>query len=138
MGEVQTLPGAFPLHQERDFLSESEWVVLKLLCRPVESLAEADAAELSRASGGQLSEPRCEVLIHIVRIASLPGLGSWIARLMAEAGLNEHDIRTLSAEDIMQRVNNHAGYPLCNRATVLALEALQKRWSTTPTNTTQQ
>lgn len=137
MGEVKTLPGAFPLHQEREFLSESEWVILKLLCRPLDSLAEADAAELSQASGGQLSQPRCDELIRIVRIAALPGLGSWIARLMAGAGLDEQTVRTLAAEEIMQRINDHAGYPLCNRATVHALQELQADW-TAATNDTDQ
>lgn len=130
MGEVQSLPGTFPLHQNQEFLSESEWIILKLLCRPLEGLGDADAAELSQATGGQLSEARCDELIRILGINALPGLGSWIARLMAEAGMNAHDIRTLAAETIMQRINDHAGYPLCNRASVQALQALQESWTT--------
>ncbi len=128
MASVQALPGAFPLHEDREFLSESEWVIFKLLCRPVDSLAGAEPAELSAATGGQVSPARCDELIRIVRIKALPGLGSWIARLMAEAGLSDHDVRTLPAERIAERINRKAGYPICNEATTRALAALQLQW----------
>ncbi len=128
MAGVQPLPGAFPLHEDRDFLSESEWVIFKLLCRPVDSLAEAEPEELSAATGGQVSPARCDELIRIVRIKALPGLGSWIARLMAEAGLSEEDVRALPAEEITERINRKAGYPICNAATARALAALQLQW----------
>jgi len=130
MGQVSRLPGAFPLHEDRDFLSESEWVILQLLRRSVESLADADADELSAATGGQISPERCRQLIEIVRIHRLPGLGSWIARLMVEAGLSAEDVRTLPAEELTARINEHAGYPLCNAATTRALASLQAGWNT--------
>lgn len=122
------MPGTFPLHENRDFLRESEWVILKLLCRPVNSLATADADELSNASGDQLSPKRCRQLINIVRISNLSGLGTWIARLMVEAGVDEQTLLPLSAEDIVGRVNTHAGYPICNKATMHAIADLQVSW----------
>ncbi len=128
MSNIQSLPGAFPLHEDRDFITESEWVIFKLLCRPIDSFADADAAELSKASGGQVSRERCDELIRIVRIKALPGLGSWISRLFAEAGMSETDIRQLPAEEITARINNKSGYPLCNEATTRALAALQLQW----------
>ncbi|MDX8401619.1 MAG: hypothetical protein R8K47_03205 [Mariprofundaceae bacterium] len=128
MAQVQPLPGVFPLHEDREFLSESEWVIFRLLCRPIDSLAEADAAELSAATGGQVSIERCEELIRIVRIKALPGLGSWIARLMAEAGLSDTDVRTMPAAEITRRINDKVGYPVCNEATARALAALQLLW----------
>ncbi|MFQ5582594.1 MAG: hypothetical protein ACE5F3_08235 [Mariprofundaceae bacterium] len=126
--KIQTLPGAFPLHEDRDFLKESEWVILKLLCRPVETLAETDAEELSRASGGQIGVERCDELIRTIRIAALDGLGSWIARLLAEAKFSDVDVRTLPASEITGRLNARAGYPLCNDATMRALADLQLQW----------
>ncbi|MDQ6982609.1 MAG: hypothetical protein Q9M08_06360 [Mariprofundus sp.] len=128
MHKVQALPGAFPLHENRDFLSESEWVIFKLLCKPADSLAEEDAQALSVATGNQVSPERCDVLIHIVRISQLPGLGSWIARLLAEAGFSDSDLRNSSASHITASVNKKAGYNICNEATTLALQALQLQW----------
>ncbi len=128
MNTVQALPGAFPLHADKDFLSESEWVIFKLLCRPVESFPDSTAEELSLATGNQVSTERCDELIRIVQINALSGLGSWIARLLAEAGLNEARVRTDSAANIMQEVNKKAGYAICNEATVHALNSLQKQW----------
>lgn len=127
-GNVKALPGAFPLHENKDFISESEWVILKLLCRPLAGIGATDAEELSAASGGQIRVERADELIRIVRIAELPGLGSWIARLMAEAGYNEEQIRSLPAAEIMGRINERAGYPICNDATVRALADLQLQW----------
>lgn len=128
MNNVQSLPGSFPLREDRDFITESEWVILKLLCRPVNEIDNTTAEELSAASGGQISETRCDELIRTVRISKLTGLGSWISRLMAEAGCDEEDIRNGDAEAIMQRINEKAGYPLCNDATVRALADLQLQW----------
>ncbi len=129
MAQIHNLPGAFPLHEDRDFLSEREWVILKLLCRTTSSLATAEANELSRASGGQLTPERCRQLINIARIASLPGLGTWIARLMSEAHLDAESVRRLPAEVIARRINTHAGYPVCNAATMRALARLQSMWA---------
>ncbi|MDX8406973.1 MAG: hypothetical protein R8L58_01160 [Mariprofundaceae bacterium] len=128
MSKIQSLPGAFPLHEDRDFISESEWVIFKLLCRPIDSFAKANAEELSQATGGQVSVERCDELIRIVRIKALPELGSWIARLFAEAGMSDTDIRELPAAEITARINTKSGYPLCNEATTRALAALQLKW----------
>ena len=125
---IQPLPGAFPLHENRDFLRESEWVILKLLCRPLESLADEEPEALSAASGGQLSVTRCRQLIDIVRISRLSGLGSWMARLMVEAGLSESDVLESPAEELTGKVNEHMGYAVCNAATARALGELQLRW----------
>lgn len=125
---VQALPGAFPLHEDKNFITESEWVILKLLCRPLDKIGETNAEELSEASGGQIKIERANQLIHIVQIAELPGIGSWIARLMVEAGLDLEQIKTASADEIMNLINEHSGYPLCNDATVRALSDLQLQW----------
>jgi len=127
-GNVKTLPGAFPLHEDKDFITESEWVILKLLCRPLKDIGGTDAEELSTASGGQIKVERADELIRIVRIAELPGLGSWIARLMAEAGFDAGQVKSLPATEIMAKINERAGYPLCNDATVRALADLQLKW----------
>lgn len=128
MNNIQSLPGSFPLREDRDFITESEWVILKLLCRPVNDIDQTDADELSAASGGQMSVERCDEMIRIVRISKLTGLGSWIARLMAETGCDEQEVRNGDAAEIMQRINNKAGYPLCNDATIRALADLQLQW----------
>jgi len=128
MSNIQALPGAFPLHEDRDFLSESEWVIFKLLCKPVDSLAQEDAASLSLATGNQVSVARCDELIRTVRISHLQGLGSWISRLFAEAGLSDTDVRNRDASDITDRVNTKAGYKICNEATTRALHTLQLQW----------
>ena len=126
--KVQALPGAFPLHEDRNFLNESEWVIFKLLCRPVESFSEANAEELSAATGHQVSPERCGELISIVRIGQLPGLGSWISRLFAEAGFSDHEIKDLPASQVTGRLNDKLGYTLCNDATTRALAAMQLQW----------
>ena len=128
MSNVKAFPGTFPLHEDRDFISESEWVIFKLLCRPVDSFAENNAEELSSATGDQVSVERCDELIRIVRIKQLSGLGSWVSRIFAEAGFNDADIRVLAADKIMGRVNAKAGYKLCNDATTRALATLQLQW----------
>jgi len=128
MSKVQALPGAFPLHEDRNFLSESEWVIFKLLCKPVDAMATEHAAALSAATGNQVSVARCDELIRIVRISQLPGLGSWIARLFAAAGFSDNDLRNRDAADITERVNAKAGYHICNDATTRALRTLQLQW----------
>lgn len=128
MSNIQALPGAFPLHGEQNFLSESEWVIFRLLCRPPESFADAAAEELSGATGNQVSVERCDQLIRIVRIRQLPGLGSWIARIFAETGFSDSEIRELQADEITARVNSNVGYPLLNDATRRALASLQLQW----------
>lgn len=128
MSKIQALPGAFPLHEDRNFLSESEWVIFKLLCRPVESFGEANAEELSAATGHQVTPERCAELISIIRIGQLPGLGSWISRLFAEAGFSDNEVRDLPASQITGCLNEKLGYRLCNDATTRALAALQLQW----------
>lgn len=128
MGSVQALPGAFPLHEDKDFITESEWVILKLLCRPLLEIDGTDAEELSKASGGQITVERADELIRIVRISKLPGLGTWIARLLGEAELDAEQVKTMPPEEIMGRVNKRMGYPLCNDATIRALADLQLQW----------
>jgi len=126
--KVQSLPGALPLHEDKDFLRESEWVILKLLCRSLDSLADNDAEELSAASGNQLTIERCKQLISIIRLSKRAGLGSWAARLMVEAGLDEQEIDALNAEKISAKVNLHMGYAIFNPATTRALADLQEKW----------
>jgi len=128
MSKVQALPGAFPLHEDRDFLSESEWVIFKLLCKPLDALAEEEAQSLSEATGNQVSVQRCDELIRIVRISRLQGLGSWIARLLAVAGFSDIDLRHKHAAEIIAGVNTRAGYDICNEATTRALHGLQLQW----------
>lgn len=132
--QLQSLPGTFPLHEDKPFINESEWVILKLLCRSLDSLAEADADELAQATGGQFTLERCHELISIVRISNLPGLGSWMARLMVEAGLSEQDALSLQADELGERINAHMGYAICNAATSHAIAGLQSQWR----NSTQQ
>jgi len=128
MNKVQALPGVFPLHADKTFLSESEWVIFKLLCRSLESLADDDAASLSMATGKQVSEERCDELIRTVQIQQLSGLGSWMARLLAEVGCDVHDVRQGNPDELMQKVNAKAGYKICNDATAQALSKLQLQW----------
>jgi len=123
------LPSAFPLHEDRNFLSESEWVIFKLLCKPLDSLNNEQADELSSATGNQVEVKRCDELIRIVRISQLQGLGSWIARLLAEAGFNEQDLLEQDASKITAAINNKAGYHICNEATTQALHKLQLEWN---------
>jgi len=130
--QLQSLPGTFPLHEDKPFTSESEWVILKLLCRSLDSLVDGEAEELSLASGNQFTVERCAELIAIVRISKLHGLGSWMARLLVEAGLNEQDVLNLPADELCARVNQHMGYTICNAATSRALEGLQAAWRKQP------
>jgi hypothetical protein len=134
MGNVQSLPGIFPLGEDRDFLSEREWTCLRLVCHDKKTIADAKPEALSRATAGQIGTTRAAVLIQTARIARFPGLGSWIARLMAEAGWCEEDIRCRPAADIMAAINRQTGYAICNRATEHALNELQARWSDAPSH----
>ena len=125
---VHSLPGAFPLHLDKNYISESEWVIWKLLCRPLASLPENTPEELSAATGGQISKERCDELIRIANIATLTGLGTWIARLLAETGYDVNDVCDKPADVLLEAVNKRLGYKLCNDATVRALEKLQLQW----------
>ncbi|MDQ6992121.1 MAG: hypothetical protein Q9M31_01485 [Mariprofundus sp.] len=133
MNKPLLLPKSFPLHEEKDFLAESEWVIFKLLCRPVSSFATTDAAELAFATGNQVSPERCDELIRIVRIHQLQGLGSWIARILAQTGLSDRDMIEQPAAEIIDKVNKKLGYKLCNEATSQAMALLQQQWQDTST-----
>ncbi|MDQ6964854.1 MAG: hypothetical protein Q9M13_08050 [Mariprofundales bacterium] len=128
MNLLQRLPGVFPLHEDRDIFSERERVIFQLLCRPLSTFIGADAEELSKATGEQVDVSRCQQLIDAAEIAALPGLGMWIARVMAEAGLTADAVRNNSALSVMSAVNGHTGYRICNDATIHALEHLQREW----------
>jgi hypothetical protein len=125
---VHAMPGTFPLHQDKNYISESEWVIWKLLCRPLSSLPESTPEELSQATGGQISAQRCDELIRIANIATLSGLGTWIARLLAETDYDVHDVCDKPANILLDGINKRLGYPLCNDATVRAFELLQLQW----------
>ncbi len=125
---IHTLPGAFPLHKDKDYITESEWVIWKLLCRPLESLPQSTPEELSQATGGQINEARCDELIRIANIATLSGLGTWIARLLAETGYDVNDVCDKPAAVLLGGINKRLGYDLCNEATVRAFEKLQLQW----------
>jgi len=128
MNKVQGLPAAFPLDEDRTFISESEWVIFKLLCKPLDSFTDEHPETLSEATGNQVAVNRCDELIRIVRISRLQGLGSWIARLLAEAGFNDCDLLEQDAVKITDKVNAKAGYKICNKATTDALHTLQLQW----------
>ncbi|MDQ6994184.1 MAG: hypothetical protein Q9M18_01140 [Mariprofundaceae bacterium] len=128
MNKVQALPGVFPLHADKTFISESEWVIFKLLCRPIASLIEDDAASLSLKTGHQVSVERCDELIRTVQINQLSGLGSWISRLLAEVGCDQQQVQEGDAHTLMQKINEKAGYKICNDASIQALSQLQLQW----------
>ena len=125
---VHSLPGAFPLHQDKVYISESEWVIWKLLCRPLSSLPESTPEELSAATGKQISVERCDELIRIANISTLTGLGTWIARLLAETDYDVTQVCDIPASVLLEAVNKRLGYQLCNEATVRAFEKLQLQW----------
>jgi len=135
--QLKSLPGTFPLHEDKPFISESEWVILKLLCRPLESLAEADADELAQASGGQFTVQRCRELVAIARISRLPGMGSWMARLLVESGVEEQEVLRGAGDELCARINAHLGYTICNAATSRALDGLQTEWRNLATGESQ-
>ncbi len=125
---VQAMPGAFPLHLDKDYVSESEWVIWKLLCRPLSSLPENTPEELYHATGGQISVKRCDELVRIVNIATLTGLGTWISRLLAESAYDVSEVCDKPAAVLLGSINKRLGYPLCNEASIRAFEALQMQW----------
>ncbi len=105
-----------------------EEVLLRLLCIGEEELAKIAPEELARRAGGQISQARADEIVRTARLARLPGLGSWAARLLAEAGLDEADVRRLDAEELAARVNARFGYPIWNDEAVARLRALQAHW----------
>ena len=125
---IRSLPGAFPLHADKDYITESEWVIWKLLCRPLTSLPQSTPQALSEATGGQISEARCDELIRIANIATLTGLGTWIARLLAETGYGIDEVCDKPADVLLGGINKRLGYNLCNDATIRAFEKLQLQW----------
>lgn len=125
---VFSRPSVFPLHQDKVYISESEWVIWKLLCRPLASLPESTPEELSLATGGQISVARCGELIRIANIETLTGLGTWISRLLAETDYDVNDVCDKPAAILLASINTRLGYQLCNDATVCAFEKLQHQW----------
>ena len=121
-------PESFPLHENRPFLSEREWTCLRLICHSEDSIADCDGAALAEATANQIDAHRAGQLVAIARMARLPGLGSWMARLLVEAGVRENELTEQSADALLARVNAQAGYPICNAATVAALALLQASW----------
>ncbi|MDQ7003409.1 MAG: hypothetical protein Q9N67_00175 [Ghiorsea sp.] len=125
---VLSPPAAFPLHQDKNYISESEWVIWKLLCRPITSLPENTPEDLHASTGNQISIARCDELIRIANIATLSGIGTWISRLLAETGYDVNDVCDKPADVLLDSINKRLGYPLCNEATVRAFEKLQLQW----------
>ena len=125
---ILSLPGSFPLHQDKTYITESEWVIWKLLCRPLDTLPQSTPAELCAATGGQISEARCDELIRIANIATLTGLGTWISRLLAECGYDVNEVCDKPANVLLDSINKRMGYKLCNDATIRAFEKLQLQW----------
>jgi hypothetical protein len=91
-------------------------------------LPESTPEEVSRNTGGQISVQRCDELIRIANIASLSGLGTWMARLLAESGYDVNDVCNKPAHVLLDSINKRLGYPLCNDATIRAFEHLQLQW----------
>jgi len=133
---AKELPARFPLYENRDFLSEREWVCLRLICHTADSIADADPLALAEATAHQIGPERAARLVEMARIARLPGLGSWISRLLVDAGIDSTTIRTLSADEIVARVNQVFGYPICNPATASELAQLQATWADLSGSTT--
>jgi hypothetical protein len=121
-------PEAFPLDEDRPFLSEREWTCLRLICHSEASIADSDAQTLAEATAHQIDVRRAGQMVEIARMARLPGLGTWMARLLVEAGISMHDLTASSADDLLARVNAQTGYPICNAATIAAFSLLQAAW----------
>ena len=118
----------FPFGENQRFLRADEEVILRLLCISEQDLADMDPAHLHAASGGRIACARADEIVRTARLARLPGLGSWAARLLAEAGLDEADVRRLPAAEIAARVHARYGYRIWNEKAVAQLTALQVRW----------
>jgi hypothetical protein len=121
-------PETFPLHENRPFLSEREWTCLRLICHTEDSIADCDPEALAEATANQIDPRRAAQLVAIAHMARLPGMGSWMARLLVEAGVHEDELTTQSADALLARVNAQVGYPICNAATVAAFALLQASW----------
>lgn len=121
-------PELFPLGENRPFLSEREWTCLRLICHNENSIADCEASELVEATAHQIDNNRASQLIEISRISRLPGLGTWMARLLVEAGIVIQDLTSIPADQILQRVNTRVGYPICNAACIAAFTLLQATW----------
>lgn len=125
---MATRPTAFPLHEKQHYITEREWVIWKLLCRPLSTLPENTPEELSIATGGQISVERCDELIRITNINNLSGIGTWISRLLAQSGFDVNDVCDKPAEELLGKINSRLGYELCNAATIQSFAALQQQW----------
>ena len=118
----------FPFGEDRSFLRAHEEVLLGLLGLDADALADAAPAELAARSGGRIDEARADEIVRTARLARLPGLGTWAARLLAEAGLDPDAARTRPAAELAARVNARLGYPVWNDESIARLAALQARW----------
>jgi hypothetical protein len=125
-------PESFPLDENRPFLSEREWTCLRLICHSEDSIADSDPHALAEATAHQIDDRRAAQLVEITRMARLPGLGTWMARLLVEAGVGMNDLSAKSADELLDRVNARAGYPICNAATIAAFALLQAAWRNAP------
>jgi Domain of unknown function (DUF4332) len=126
-------PEAFPLDEDRPFLSEREWTCLRLICHNQDSIADSDPRALAEATAQQIDAERAGQLVEIARMARLPGLGTWMARLLVEAGVSMDELTEKSADALLARVNAEVGYPICNAATIAAFSLLQAAWRNTST-----
>jgi hypothetical protein len=124
--------GAFPLQENRPFLSEREWTCLRLICHTEDSIADSDPHALAEATAHQIAPARAAQLVEIARMARLPGLGTWMARLLVEAGVTTADLTATSADALLAKVNAQVGYPVCNAATIAAFALLQAAWKHGP------
>jgi Domain of unknown function (DUF4332) len=133
MPMTEKKPGSFPLDEDRPFLSEREWTCLRLICHSEASIADSDPHQLAEATAHQIDPERAARLVEIARMARLPGLGTWMARLLVEAGVSINELTEKSADALLARVNTEVGYPICNAATIAAFSLLQAAWRNTST-----
>lgn len=117
-----------PLDEDRPFLSEKEEICLRLLLIDQASLADMPAEKLVELTAGQIGPERAQTVCTIAKMARLPGIGTWFARLAVEAGLDIQAIRTLPAEEIVAIINAHMGYPVCDAHTANKLKKLRDQW----------
>jgi hypothetical protein len=132
MSKAANRPGAFPLAENRPFLSEREWTCLRLICHTEDSIADSDPQALAEATANQIEPARAMQLVEIARMARLPGLGTWMARLLVEAGVTVPDLTEKSADELLAQVNAQVGYPVCDATTIAAFALLQAAWKNAP------
>jgi len=122
------LPTIFPLHEDKDFLTGREWVCLRLLCLNMSSLADMKPEKLCESTNQQIELIRAQQIVDIAKTARLQGLGTWFSRLAIDAGISYQEIIQIPAYTTAERINQHLGYPICNKKTIQALQQLQQQW----------